>query len=238
MRKNLRYLHAARHRVRADPLGRPALPHGLRRDARHARRAQGRRHDRRQAGARSRSRARWASCASTTPAASSGFVEKPKTDDAARTDVRDGPGVDRRPRRRQRRPRLPGQHGHLPVQPRRRWSTLLAKTNYHDFGREVFPAAIRTRQRAGPPVRRLLGRHRHDPLVLRGEPAARPAEPAVRPDSTPRRRSTRGPASCRRRASTARRSQRSLVADGCVIGAGRADREQRRSACAAASAAT
>ncbi len=34
--------------------------------------------------------------------------------------------------------------------------------------------------RAGAPVRRLLGRHRHDPLVLRREPAARAAESAVR----------------------------------------------------------
>ena len=34
--------------------------------------------------------------------------------------------------------------------------------------------------RAAPRVRRLLGRHRHDPLVLRREPATRPAQPAVR----------------------------------------------------------
>ena len=47
---------------------------------------------------------------------------------------------------------------------------VLEKTDYRDFGKEVFPASIRTPQRAGASVRRLLGRHRHDQVVLRGQP--------------------------------------------------------------------
>ena len=38
---------------------------------------------------------------------------------------------------------MPGQHGHLPVQPRGA-GRLAAKTDYHDFGKEIFPASIRT----------------------------------------------------------------------------------------------
>ncbi len=56
----------------------------------------------------------------------------------------------------------------------------LEKTNYRDFGKEVFPAVDPLAARAASCVRRLLGRHRHDPLVLRREPAARPTQPAVR----------------------------------------------------------
>ena len=45
-----------------------------------------------------------------------------------------------------RRPRLPGQHGHLPVSIATCWSTCSTKTDYHDFGHEIFPASIRTRR--------------------------------------------------------------------------------------------
>ena len=57
---------------------------------------------------------------------------------------------------------------------------VLEKTNYHDFGKRGLSRLDPHAARAAAPVRRLLGRHRHDPLVLRREPAARPAEPAVR----------------------------------------------------------
>ena len=88
-------------------------------------------------------------------------------------------GLDRRPRHPERRPRLPGQHGHLPVQPR------------HAGGRAAEDRLPRLRQgglsgldprpaRAGAPVRRLLGGHRHDQVVLRGEPGVGPAGRPVR----------------------------------------------------------
>ena len=49
---------------------------------------------------------------------------------------------------------------------------VLEKTDYRDFGKEVFPAVDPHPPRAGPPVRRLLGGHRHDQVVLRGQPGA------------------------------------------------------------------
>ena len=86
------------------------------------------------------------------------------------------PGLDRRPRHRQPRPRLPGQHGHLPVQPRhagrRAHQDRLPRLRQGDLS-GVDPHA----PRAGPPVRRLLGRHRHDPVVLRGEPGLAAPDP-------------------------------------------------------------
>ena len=74
-------------------------------------------------------------------AASTDFVEKPKTPeklDRVRTDPEwlERLGIDGR------RPALPGQHGHLPVQPRRRWSSCSARATATDFGKEVFPQAI------------------------------------------------------------------------------------------------
>ncbi len=101
-----------------------------------------------------------------------------------------------------------------------RWSTLLTKTDYHDFGNEIFPAADPHAPRAGPPVRRLLGRHRHDPLVLRSQPGAGRSRTRRSTWPRPRRRSTREPAFCRRRDSTAPRSRNSLIADGCAIESG------------------
>ena len=96
---------------------------------------------------------------------------------------------------------------------------LLTKTDYHDFGREIFPGVDPLASRAGPSVRRLLGRHRHDPLVLRGQPGAgrrttvRSTWPApqapiyTRPASWPPRAGRRDGAN-------------SLIADGCVIESG------------------
>ena len=93
---------------------------------------------------RARGRRRWASCASTTPAASSASSRSRKTDERAQRRAH-GPAVARRPRHRQPRPRLPGQHGHLPLQPRDAAATRWTKTNYHDFGKEMFPAVDRAR---------------------------------------------------------------------------------------------
>ena len=97
---------------------------------------------------------------------------------------------------------------------------VLEKTSYHDFGREMFPGLDPHAPRAAPPVRRLLGRHRHDPLVLRSEPDARPGQPAVRArvgDGADLSRGARFLPPTRCDGATI---ERSLVADGCVIGAG------------------
>ena len=72
-----------------------------------------------------------------------GFLEKPKTEQELEPGA-DRSGLDRRPRHRQPRPRLPGQHGHLPLQPRDA-GRRAEKTDYRDFGKEVFPASIRSR---------------------------------------------------------------------------------------------
>ena len=105
---------------------------------------------------------------------------------------------------------------------------VLTKTDYRDFGKEVFPASIRTQQRAGPPVRRLLGRHRHDQVVLRGQPG--PGRPAHRPSTcsvAERADLHAGPASCRPRAIDGATVRGSLVADGCTHRSRGRDREQR-----------
>ena len=73
-----------------------------------------------------------------------GFLEKPQTEqelDLVRTDPAwiDAQGI------ASRRTRLPGQHGHLPLQPQT-LVEVLEKTNYRDFGKEVFPASIRSRR--------------------------------------------------------------------------------------------
>ena len=115
---------------------------------------------------------------------------------------------------------------------------LLTKTDYRDFGREIFPAVDPHAPRAGPPVRRLLGRHRHDPLVLRRQPGAWP--PHDRPfDLASGRRPiyTRArflaPSRHRRRHGAQQPDRRRLPDR-----KRRGDRKQRRSGCAAASAAT
>ena len=46
-------------------------------------------------------------------------------------------------------------------------ANVLEKTDYRDFGKEVFPASIRARHVQVHLYGRLLGGHRHDPLVLR-----------------------------------------------------------------------
>ena len=46
---------------------------------------------------------------------------------------------------------------------------LLTKTDYRDFGREIFPASVRSHRVQLHLVRRLLGGHRHDSFLLRGQ---------------------------------------------------------------------
>ncbi len=63
---------------------------------------------------------------------------------------------------------------------------VLEKTSYQDFGREIFPGFDPVAPRAGAFVRRILGGHRHHPLVLPGKSGPGPNGCAV-PD--PRARS-------------------------------------------------
>ena len=165
-------------RLRADSLRRSALPHELRRHARHAREIEGRRDDRHHAG-----HARGGPC------------------------VWHHAGRRYGPRRRvswkSRRPRKkptwcgPIRRGSTPAACRATGAICLAsmgiylfnretlvdvltKTDYHDFGKEVFPASMRTPQGVHAPVRRLLGRHWHDQIVLPMQSGFGETEAAVR----------------------------------------------------------
>ena len=155
-----------------------------------------------------------------------GFLEKPKTD-AELNDVRTDPALDRRPRHPQPRPRLAWPAWASTCSTATRWSTCSNKTDYQDFGKEIFPGVDPHAPRAGSPVRRLLGRHRHDPLVLRGEPACSPSP--TRRSSSPRPTApiyTRArflpPTRCRRRHDRAEPDRRRLPDRGRHD-----DREQR-----------
>ncbi len=141
-----------------------------------------------------------------------GFVEKPKTDSGIAL-VRTT-GVDRRARHRQPRPRRTWRAWASTSSTAKRSSTRLDKPDYHDFGKEVFPRDPAP-PRAGPPVRRLLGGHRHDQGVLRRQPGLAD----VRRLSTcrARARSTRRPASCRPRVDGATiRESRSWPTAACI----------------------
>ena len=82
----------------------------------------------------------------------------------------------------------------------------LEKTDYRDFGKEVFPASIRTHRVQV----HLFDGYWEDigtiKLVLRGQPGPGRAGAAVSTSRWPTRRSTAGPASCRPRGSTGPRS--------------------------------
>ena len=96
-----------------------------------------------------------------------GFLEKPQN----QTRMRSGPHrsqMDRLPRFPKPRPRSAGKHGNLPVQ----------SPSPHGRARQDRLPRLRQRsvsrldslaQGAGLSFRRLLGRHRHDQIVLRGE---------------------------------------------------------------------
>ena len=91
-----------------------------------------------------RRRPAWESCVLTTRAGSS-VSWKNRGPKAIWPIVRTDPAwIDAQGNPRQR-PRLPGQHGHLPVQSRHAWSTCSPRPTTSDFGKEVFPASIRTR---------------------------------------------------------------------------------------------
>ena len=133
-----------------------------------------------------------------------GFLEKPQTHKEMDM-VRMDPAWIDAARHSQPRTRHAGQHGHLSLQPagtdRSADQNRLPRFRPRNLsgGR---PHAPRPR----PSVRRLLGRHRHDPLVLRRQPGhGRPRRP-VPPGQRHRADLTPGPGSCPPRASTTPRS--------------------------------
>ena len=189
------------------------------------RESEGRRDDRRHAGRSPEAARAWASCGSTTRAAWSAFWKSRKTDEELDLVRMDPAWIDAHGIASRGRDCLASMGIYLFN--RDTLVDLLTKTDYQRLRQGDLSRVDPHAPRAGAPVRRLLGRHRHDPLVLRGQPGAGAAEPPFRLGTRPIARSTRGPASCPPRGSTAPRSRSSLIADGCVIEPGARDREQR-----------
>ena len=237
--KNLRYLAAAGHRVRADPLRRPALPHGISatmlRTHQEAEadvtiagmpvdRADGQARMRHHAGRRrtAASAAFWKSRRPTRKSTSCAM-------DPAWIDAR---GID------SQGPRLPGQHGHLPVQPRhagrRADQDRLPRLRQGDFPRRRSgPSSVQLHLFDGywediGTIRAfyeanlgLAGRIRRFELASR-RAAPIYTRPRFLPPTLLDGATIKG----------------SLIADGCQIGRGRGDRKQRDRPAVASSART
>ena len=69
-----------------------------------------------------------------------------------------------------RRPDAPRLDGHLRLQPRRPPASSWTTNAYEDFGKQIIPEAIRPQEGLRLFLRRLLGGHRDDPQLLRGQP--------------------------------------------------------------------
>ena len=126
-------------------------------------------------------------------------------------------GLDRRPGHPQPRPRLPGQHGHLPVQPRTRcWTPWRRPTT-------AISARRSSRPRCAPATCRSTCSTATGRTSARSSRSTRPtwslASPEPPFDLAVGRRADlhAAPASCRPRGSTGPTVRGSLVADGCVI---------------------
>ena len=147
-------------------------------------------------------------------------------------------GLDRRPRRPQPRPRLPGQHGHLPVQPQDAGRRAGARPTTAISARRSFrPRCARTTCRSICSTAIGKTSARSSRFTRRTWQLAKPnaAVRLWRRPSAPIYTQARFLPPSRIDGATIRGS---LVADGSLHrGRGR-DRKQRRSACAAASAAT
>ena len=118
VRQNLRYIEAAGHQLRLDPFRRSALSHRLPRHDRHTRMVRRRCNHRRRAGPQ-QGRFGIGNYAPGRYGPGGRFFGKTEN----RAGTRSGPHrseMDRRPRHGQSRPRLPGEHGHLSVQPAKR----------------------------------------------------------------------------------------------------------------------
>ncbi len=96
-----------------------------------------------------------------------GFVEKPKTEEQLKTVHLDAKWMEKRGVQAAW-PRLPGQHGDLPVQPRSA-GRIDDQDPIPGLRQGGLSAVHQHAARSGPPVRRLLGRHRNDQGVLRRE---------------------------------------------------------------------
>ena len=166
----------ARHRLRLDSLRRSALPDGLQPDDRHSPEDRRRRHHFGGAGGEFRSR---------RPGHHEVGRYRPGggISREAQERARVGPRphrsrLDRRPGYPKPRPRLSGQHGDLPLQSpdagRRTGKDRLP--GLRQGGLSGFHADP---PRSGTLVRRLLGRHRDDQVLFRGQPESRVVQSAV-----------------------------------------------------------
>ena len=118
-----------------------------------------------------------ASCTPTPTRKIIRFEEKPKDPGAARRAAHPrGAARGARPARR-RRP-LPGLDGHLRLQPRDARSTR-STTRTSTSANTSSPSIIHERPRDGLHLPGLLGGHRHDPLLLRGQSHAHGPGPAL-----------------------------------------------------------
>ena len=178
VRQNLRYVEQDGVRTRADPLRRSTVSHEFSGNDGYASRNQGRCHHCGHAG-RSANGPQHGTDARRRERPRGGFSGKAADRQGDRHGA-DGSGLDRRPRNPQPGPRLPGQHGHLPVQSRGAGQTA-DQDRLPRFRPRDLSGGHAHASRAGSSVRRLLGRHRHDSLVLRRQPGVGGREPAVRP---------------------------------------------------------
>ena len=204
VRQNLRHIEQPEVRLRADPLGRSALSHELSAPDRDAPPQRRRRDDRRRAGRPPRRPPRWGSCGVDDSGRVVGFLEKPQTKeelDLVRTDPAwiDAHGV-----ASSGRDCLASMGIYLFN--RETLVDALEKTAYRDFGKEVFPASMRTHRVQC----HLFDGYWEDIGTIKSFfeanlQLADPA-PALRPLGGRRADLHAGPASCRRRGSTGRRS--------------------------------
>ena len=226
VRQNLRYVEQPGIEYVLILSGDQLYRMNFQRDDRHAPAGRGRRDDRRRAGRPPRRPRGWASCGWTTTGRVVGFLEKPKTEkEIEHRAHRSRPGSTPTGIASRGRDCLASMGIYLFN--RDTLVDVLSKTDYRDFGKEVFPASIRTRhvqvhlfdgywedigtinsfyeanlELATPERAVRAGRRPTAPIYTRAR-----FLPPTRLDGA----TVRG----------------SLMADGCVIERGRGDREQR-----------
>ncbi len=144
VRQNLRTIEESGCRLRADSVGRSAVSHELCRHAAHASEMRRRCDHRHHAGDAREPPTPSAFCGLTMLAALSGFLEKPKTPQEADMVRTDPAWIDARGVASQGRDLLASMGIYLFN--RNVLVDVLTKTDYHDFGKEVFPASMRSRK--------------------------------------------------------------------------------------------
>ncbi len=190
-------LRPLRRRLLPDSRRRSSVPHGLRRAGRRAHRSQRRHHDRRAAGDRGRRLRHGHLPVRSAAARSSRSRRNPTPIDWPRS------------ARASRQASIFA--GHTPDKPfvasmgvyvfsRDVLLDMLAADQAKDFGREIIPSALGQYRVQCAPVPRLLGRRRHDRVLLRRQHHADAARRAVQVLRSAAGRSTRTRGSCPGRA--------------------------------------